>query len=1466
MRMDQFASDHRGKAFSVNICGVVRAMAPNSRYWLAVLVGCGVLGSQAVRLNALQPPTAEQLQRYRADGTLERRLADAQRFGNHRSDPRLVWRLHENLRAARARALGLTPAQDDRFGTYAPPPAWQGGLPTRGNPKVLVLMVDFPDYAHTPNQTPSDVESKFFGAGNPSEAPYESLRNYYQRSSYNALNIQGNVLGWYRAQHNRSYYEGLGDGPGQEVLMSEAITHFDSLGHDFAQYDNDGDGTVDGLFLKWTGPIGEWASFWWAYRWTWHSTSFTVDGKRLGQYVWSWIASPPGGNYSPHVDIHETGHLLGLPDLYDYNGSVGPDGGVGGLDIMDANWGDHNCFSKFLLEWLTPATVVSGSQVLTLNPSGTSQDCVLIMPGVTAGDLFSEFFMAQYRRRSAGNDPSNYPTDGLVIWHIDARLNPSGYNYLYDNSYTEHKLVRLMEADGLEQIEQNGWADADDFYRPPAALTPRTVPNSKAYSGADTFVRVDGLGAPGGSMTARFSVSPYHNITRDTWHESIQAAIDEAVHGDEIVLSPGTHTGPGNRDVDFLGKAITVRGPDPADPAVVAATVIDCQGSAAQPHRGFKFVSGEGPGSVLAGLTIKNGFGPQEEGVHAAGAILCRASNPTIRDCVISGNHSDFWAGGIGLFDSPASGGRATITRCTFAGNSCGDVGAGVYMRYITATISNCRFLGNTAAAGAGVFCIGSGTDGSTTIRNCLFDANHATIRGGAVRNSTGSALSINNCTVTNNSAGSEGGGLHTNSSLGAEVTNCIFWANSDAGGADESAQMHIASGTVEVNYCDVQGWTGNLGGTGNFGADPLLEDIDGPDNDPATWLDNDLHLALESPCVNGGDPGGNYTGQTDIDGEPRVQQSRVDIGADESTYANYCRTSTPVWQNVTIAPQNGMFSVRYDATPHGSNIDGITALSAAPGTGYSDFAILVRFNVNGTIDARNGGVYAASTSIPYMPGTVYSFRLLIDVPNRLYSVYVAPEGGSELTVGTGYAFRTEQNGVTSLANWGLVSSVGSHTVCGFRIGPGVHNITQDLWYSTIQEAIDAAAAGDEIVLNPGTFTGPGNRDVNFHGKAITVRSTDPSDSSVVALTVMDCEQSGSGFVFNNEEGSDSVIEGLTIENALYGVECGECWPWGTWTWPTIRNCTIRGSLWNGISVCQGAPAVENCVLTGCGSDGIEVLEGGVVIAGSKIIGNGRDGVNVFHNSDVELTSSLIGWNGGLGVSAVDLHNHWWPSSWSNCTVVGNAHGGIRIAGSAAEIKDCILWGNGGSQLILAEGEESPADTLVEVSYSNIEGGQAGASVSGEQVTLDWGEGIIENDPMFVDPDGPDDNPATWADNDYHLQSNSPCLDAGDPNLDCLGSDIDGEQRCQGCGIDIGADETSYSRPSVPVDFDHNCRVNQADWLHFESCVTGPGIGPPKAGCNTADLDGDTDVDQSDFGIFQRCYSGEALANPNCNG
>jgi M6 family metalloprotease-like protein len=450
-------------------------------------------------LFSLEPPTKRQLARYRLDGTLARRIADARSFGNDRADPGLLRDLPVRLERQRRRALGLTEDEIDRFRPVFPP-GRRPGLRSRGANRVFVLLIDFPDHPST--NTAAQIDSRIFGDGD-TGYPLESLRNYYRRSSYGQLEIQGSTLGWYRPAYPRT------DVPetdaGRENLIKEALTHFDREGHDFSRYDNDNDGIIDYFLVIWTGPPGEWAEFWWGYYTGWGSR-FSLDGKQFAgtAYSWQWEADPAPGRFDPRVTIHETGHALGLPDLYDYDDTVGPDGGVGGLDMMDGSRVDHNGFSKMLLDWLTPDVCAYGTRsgTFAMRPSASYADAVIFWPDYDIGRPFSEFFMVQNRTRAA-NDALT-PADGLLLWHIDARLDGGG-NFLYDNSFASHKLVRLMEADGLEEIERGGYADAGDYYVAGKSFNKNTSPNSDAYDGSRTDVFLDSIANAGSNMTCNIS-------------------------------------------------------------------------------------------------------------------------------------------------------------------------------------------------------------------------------------------------------------------------------------------------------------------------------------------------------------------------------------------------------------------------------------------------------------------------------------------------------------------------------------------------------------------------------------------------------------------------------------------------------------------------------------------------------------------------------------------------------------------------------------------------------------------------------------------------------------------------------------------------------------------------------------------------------------------------------------------------
>src|SRR5690348_11025216 len=220
------------------------------------------------------------------------------------------------------------------------------------------------------------------------------------------------------------------------------------------------------------------------------------------------------------------------------------------------------------------------------------------------------------------------------------------------------------------------------------------------------------------------------------------------------------------------------------------------------------------------------------------------------------------------------------------------------------------------------------------------------------------------------------------------------------------------------------------------------------------------------------------------------------------------CATSTTAFQNTAFTSQNGSFTATFDATPNAAGIDAATGLSQGAAAAYTDLAVIVRFNTGGTIDARNGGAYAATNSIPYTAGTSYHFRVVVDVSSHTYSAYVTPAGGSELTIGTGFAFRTEQAGVTALANWALTAVSGSHSVCNFALSGSappapVASVTLSPASATVNE-------GQSLQLTATL------RDAN--GNVLVGRSITWSSSTSSAATV-----NGTGLVTGVVAGSTTI-------------------------------------------------------------------------------------------------------------------------------------------------------------------------------------------------------------------------------------------------------------------------------------------------------------------------------------------------------
>lgn len=421
----------------------------------------------SLNLFSLEPPRPGEIEKLKKEGKFEERFKFALKLKNH------------ILKAYKIKKKEIA------------------GLPSIGTVKIFVLLVKFPDY--TNNYTKEEIKGSLFGNGKIEYFPDESLKNFYLRSSYGMLKIEGDVYGWYKTKNKRSYYENEA-----ELLIKEVLNYYDPS-VDFSQYDNDGDGIIDYFAVYWTGPDEGWGSFWWGWNSYFGDSNYKIDGKKLGNFTWQWETDWAG------AIIHETGHALGLPDYYDYDISIGPKGGLGGLDVMDGVWGDHNGFSKWILGWLTPKVSYEGVYNFDLRPQSSYPDAVVMGRDYYGESPYGEYYLIQNRQNS-GND-TGIPGNGILIFHIDSRKGCED-DFLYNNSFTEHKLIKIMEADGKEEIEKGGYANEGDFYREGMEFSPKTFPSSHLYSGISSGIWIKDIKFSSDKYNANFILLPLQPLEK----------------------------------------------------------------------------------------------------------------------------------------------------------------------------------------------------------------------------------------------------------------------------------------------------------------------------------------------------------------------------------------------------------------------------------------------------------------------------------------------------------------------------------------------------------------------------------------------------------------------------------------------------------------------------------------------------------------------------------------------------------------------------------------------------------------------------------------------------------------------------------------------------------------------------------------------------------------------------------------
>ena len=337
-------------------------------------------------------------------------------------------------------------------------------------------------------------------------------------------------------------------------------------------------------------------------------------------------------------------------------------------------------------------------------------------------------------------------------------------------------------------------------------------------------------------------------------------------------------------------------------------------------------------------------------------------------------------------------------------------------------------------------------------------------------------------------------------------------------------------------------------------------------------------------------------------------------------------------------------------------------------------------------------------------------------------------------------------------------------------------NIPAD--YPTIQQGIIAAVNGDTVLVAPGTY----NENINFTGKAITVKSSDsPLNTTIKGKPYCQVVR------FRSGEKSDSILIGFTITNNCYGgIECYS-------SSPTIMDNIITGitaSSSAGIRCFKSSSIIIDNIIMGNktsylgGGAGISCTMSSPIIVNNTIYGNTATfggGISC-DSSSPTITNNIIFENtadvgGGIflnNCSKMTILNN---TIFSNNVNSGNG-GGIYFNGCFGAITNTIFWNNSaatGPEMWIGK---TNYPSILTVNNSDVKGGQSSVYIEPNSI-LNWGPGMIDSDPLFVDP----------VNFDLHLTYSSPCRNTGDNSAITKLYDLENDPRIVDGTVDMGADE-----------------------------------------------------------------------------
>lgn len=358
-------------------------------------------------------------------------------------------------------------------------------LPSIGNVNILVIPILLPGYdvididgdgENDLSKVRSDLQSAFFGKEGDENLGFDSVATYYKKSSYGKLNISGTVTNWYNlAISGLNYTDAAQIDFYQTYDVVEKAVEWAKANAsiNISDYDNDKDGYIDGVWCIYSspnyqngGPYTDYNNYW-AYT-SWGNQTPENGGQKpnvsnpiynlFGWASYDFMYLEYEDKLDTHTYIHETGHFLGLNDYYSDTPTYSP---IGKHDMMDANVGDHNSYSKMLLGWTKPY-LVTGNGTIDLYSMENENNFIVIPDDSYDGngefDPFSEYMLIELYTndnlnyldsvKGINNIPLSSTNPGVRIYHVDNR------KFIVDFESTYNVTSKIYEGETIDDTHR----------------------------------------------------------------------------------------------------------------------------------------------------------------------------------------------------------------------------------------------------------------------------------------------------------------------------------------------------------------------------------------------------------------------------------------------------------------------------------------------------------------------------------------------------------------------------------------------------------------------------------------------------------------------------------------------------------------------------------------------------------------------------------------------------------------------------------------------------------------------------------------------------------------------------------------------------------------------------------------------------------------------------------------------------